>query len=497
MIEKLLRNYHIKNTIAIGFVLLVLFSSIINSYNTYQENKQILYSNIDKNLKSTALNSKLFLNDSFHDRAINKDSITIDEDNKNISILSDFIHNLDVEYLYTMVKRGNKIYFTSSSAIADEINTNSMTRYFDYYEDATGVLLNILEKGEITYEESTDKWGTFRTVFIPLKTAKGTPYIVGADIKIDFIEQKLNQYIKNIITTQIIIIIILIILGYFFLQISRRELNEIQALKDDLDREIIEKTKELEELNNTLEDKIVMEIDKNRKKDKQILHQSKMAQMGEMIGSIAHQWRQPLNEISTGIQNLKYDYKEGLLVDEKYIKAFIDKNKKTIAFMSRTIDDFRDFFRVDKEKKEFNVSDAIQSIINMQSAQLANYNIKLKFSPKEFNYVGFESEFQQVILNIINNAKDALVENKIINPLITIEIEDNTITIADNAGGIPSSVLDRIFEPYFTTKEQGKGTGMGLYMSKMIIEDNMGGKIVVTNKHGGAMFIIKLGKKNV
>ncbi len=165
--------------------------------------------------------------------------------------------------------------------------------------------------------------------------------------------------------------------------------------------------------------------------------------------------------------------------------------------MSHTIDDFRDFFRVDKEKKEFDVLNATQGVINMQSAQLENYNIKLEFNAKKFNYIGFESEYQQVILNIINNAKDALVENKITNPLITIEIEDNTITISDNAGGIPSAILDRIFEPYFTTKEQGKGTGMGLYMSKMIIEDNMDGNIEVSNEKDGAVFSIKFGEKNV
>jgi len=496
MIEQLLRNYYIKNTIAVGFVLLVLFSSLINSYNNYHYSEYILYGNIDKNLKSTVLNSKLFLNDNFHDRAINQNSIAIDEDKRNIEILSKFVSNLDIEYLYTMVKKEGKIYFTSSSAIPEEINTNNMTHYFDHYESATKKLLKVLDKKEIVYEESTDKWGTFRTIFLPCMTAKGTPYIIGADIKIDFINQKLHKYIQDIVTTQIIIILILIILGFFFIKISRRELNEIQVIKESLDREITIKTKELENLNYTLEERIEKEIDKNRKKDKQLIHQTKMAQMGEMIGAIAHQWRQPLNVISTGIQNLKYDYKEGLLNDEKYIKEFIDKNKKTIAFMSHTIDDFRDFFRVDKIKKVFNVSDATQGVINMQSAQLQNYNIKLNFTPDKFEYIGFESEYQQVILNIINNAKDALVEKKIDNPVITIKIEASTIFISDNAGGIPSDILDRIFEPYFTTKEQGKGTGMGLYMSKMIIEDNMGGVLGITNEKDGAMFTIKFGVKD-
>ena len=134
---------------------------------------------------------------------------------------------------------------------------------------------------------------------------------------------------------------------------------------------------ELKVLNHSLEYKVKEEVEKSTKQFKLLQQQSKLAQMGEMIGSIAHQWRQPLNEISTGIQNLKYDYKEGLLEDEAYVKIFIDKNKKTIKFMSQTIDDFRNFFRVDKDKKEFDIKEATSSIITMQSAQLKNIVLKL------------------------------------------------------------------------------------------------------------------------
>jgi len=211
--------------------------------------------------------------------------------------------------------------------------------------------------------------------------------------------------------------------------------------------------------------------------------------MGEMIGAIAHQWRQPLNELGLSIQNLKYDYRFGK-VDEKFIDEFIDYNKRTIMFMSRTIDDFRNFFRVDKEKKNFNVKEVTNSVISMLSSQLKNNNITVTLTGYDFIYNGFASEYSQVILNIINNAKDILIEKNIANPKIEIVLENNIITIKDNAGGIPNDILDRIFEPYFTTKEQGQGTGMGLYMSKMIIEDNMGGSLTVTNDTDGASFCI-------
>ena len=150
------------------------------------------------------------------------------------------------------------------------------------------------------------------------------------------------------------------------------------------------------------------------------------------------------------------------------------------------------FFRVDKEKKEFNVKETTKSVLTMLSAQLKNHNIEAEINGDEFAYKGLQSEYKQVILNIINNAKDALIENRTKNPKIEININDKKVTIKDNAGGIPKDIINRVFEPYFTTKEQGKGTGVGLYMSKMIIEENMGGKLSVENADGGAMFVIEL-----
>ena len=248
------------------------------------------------------------------------------------------------------------------------------------------------------------------------------------------------------------------------------------------------------DLIGNLENKIKLEVERNRQQEIAMVQQNRLAQMGEMIGAIAHQWRQPLNVISTSIQNLKYDYKDGYLNDEKFVKEFIDKQKETIRFMSNTIDDFRNFFRVDKDKQEFKVKKATQSVLDMLSAQLEEYAIGISIQGDEFEYYGLVSEYQQVALNIITNAKDALLENNTENPNIEIIIEDGEVTIQDNAGGIPKDILDRVFEPYFTTKEQGKGTGMGLYMSKMIIVDNMSGELRVVNGKNGAIFTIDFSK---
>jgi signal transduction histidine kinase len=211
-----------------------------------------------------------------------------------------------------------------------------------------------------------------------------------------------------------------------------------------------------------------------------------------MIGAIAHQWSQPLNVLAINIQNL-YDDAEDGKIDEKYAVKFIENNMNVIDFMSKTIDDFRNFFKIDKTKSDFSVRKSVEDMLKIQSAQLKNHFIDVSIKGDDFVVNGYESEFKQVILNIINNAKDAILENKLENGKIEIEIDDKNrkISIKDNASGIPEDVIDRIFEPYFTTKEQGKGTGIGLYMSKMIVEKNMGGKIWVTNEDNGAKFTIE------
>jgi len=231
--------------------------------------------------------------------------------------------------------------------------------------------------------------------------------------------------------------------------------------------------------------------EENMKQFDILQQQSKLASMGEMIGAIAHQWRQPLNALNMNIQNLDDDYEDGL-IDKEFINGFIETNKKTILFMSETIDDFRNFYRIDKIKEKFSIKNEITSVLSLQSALLNSHNIKVSITGDDFQIESYKSEFQQVVLNIINNAKDALASNRIENGEIKISLKNNKIFIEDNAGGIPPAIINRIFEPYFTTKDQGKGTGLGLYMSKMIIEDNMKGNLSITNGELGAQIVIAL-----
>ena len=265
------------------------------------------------------------------------------------------------------------------------------------------------------------------------------------------------------------------------------DITERSAIEDGLARA----KEELQNLNEHLQEEVEKKTQENFKQFQVLQHQNKLASMGEMIGAIAHQWRQPLNELSIRLQKIHYKYEKDE-INESYIEEFISKNLTTIAFMSKTIDDFRNFFRIDKEKKLFDIKSAIQEAINLQSAQLKNHNINLILEGNSFSFLGYKTEFQHAIINIISNAKDALIKREIESAEIDIKIIENKILIHDNAKGIDESIIDRVFEPYFTTKAQGEGTGIGLYMSKMIIEDNMKGKISVKNENGGALFSIEL-----
>lgn len=252
---------------------------------------------------------------------------------------------------------------------------------------------------------------------------------------------------------------------------------------------------ELKEYETNLEQLVETKTQENLRQFKTLQQQAKLASMGEMLGAIAHQWRQPLNALSMNIQFLEDDYKDEI-IDEEFIQKFTQENMQFINFMSKTIDDFRNFFRVDKIKSDYDIKECIEETINILKPQLVVHNIKLSVNTEDAIVNGFKNELQQVILNITNNAKDILLEYETIEPSIEItsinKDDEIIISIEDNGGGIPQDIIQRVFEPYFTTKEQGKGTGLGLYMSKLIIEDNMQGKLNVTNTKNGANFEIIL-----
>jgi PAS domain S-box-containing protein len=233
-------------------------------------------------------------------------------------------------------------------------------------------------------------------------------------------------------------------------------------------------------------------VEQLRQKERMLLQQNRLAAMGEMINNIAHQWRQPLNVLGLMLQQMRLFYEMDSFSAE-YLDTSVTKSMGLINHMSQTIDDFRGFFKPDKEKVEFAVHEVVARTISLieDGFKYQQIGIDLNASAQPVIF-GFPNEYSQVLLNILMNARDALLERRPGAPLVTVTIsregEKAVVIIADNAGGIPEEILEKVFEPYFTTKGPDKGTGVGLFMSKIIIENNMGGKLTVSNSKEGAEF---------
>jgi PAS domain S-box-containing protein len=259
---------------------------------------------------------------------------------------------------------------------------------------------------------------------------------------------------------------------------------------------------ELENFKQLLELKITHEIIKAKEQEQIMIQQGKMAAMGEMLGAIAHQWRQPLNALGITIQDVEqaWVFKE---IDDKYIAEFKSSSMRLIQHMSKTIDDFRNFFKPTTVKEQFLAHESLNEAMEIFSAQFKINSIEVEniFAKNGCDAISCnKNQLKQVVLNIISNAKDATIESieskHIENGKLVMmtACKDKVVCISiwNNGKAISSDVLDRVFEPYFTTKEQGKGTGIGLYMSKIIVEQNLNGKIAINNKDNGVEVMIEI-----
>ena len=297
--------------------------------------------------------------------------------------------------------------------------------------------------------------------------------------------------------------------------ITRRKEVEEELLKarDELEMRVKKRTEELaESLEKQRQDLIEREktevllhqetlarlhvVEALREKERMLIQQSRQAAMGEMIGNIAHQWRQPLNALGLFTQRIGFFYGTPNF-NKEMLDTSIAKSMEIIQHMSKTIDDFKDYFKPDKEKADFRVGDAVNNTMSLLEGSFQHPRIRITIEAKDNPVInGFQNEFAQVLLNILINARDAILEREIVDAEVTITISSEEgcaiVTIADNAGGIPDAIVDKVFDPYFTTKGPQKGTGVGLFMSKAIIEKNMGGKLTVRNTDTGAEFRIEV-----
>jgi len=286
--------------------------------------------------------------------------------------------------------------------------------------------------------------------------------------------------------------------------------NVVEDLKlGNLDRRLVARANSdqlnllkavMNEMLDNLEFRIQQEINERTRQEQLLIQQSKLAAMGNMIGNIAHQWRQPLGEINALLMiiQVRRHFED---FTEEFLNAKIEECNRITEYMSNTISDFQNFFKPSKAKEIFDVTHACERASSILQASLKYHAIEFRLEKSEGAQVlGYPNEFAQAILNVLSNAKDVLIERQIEAPYIAMSVKNGKrytlIKIEDNGGGIAAEHIERIFEPYFTTKHAKQGTGIGLYMTKMIIENNMNGIINVSNTNYGALFTIKLKRES-
>ena len=321
-----------------------------------------------------------------------------------------------------------------------------------------------------------------------------------------------NQTFQKILLLIIILTLIATFLGYIILQIifikPITSINE--QLQDNLSSDKLHYThlecedkgeigtlvQNLNARTSALEKaqkREAEEIEKNVSNEKLLIQQSKMAAMGEMMDAVAHQWKQPLNALSMYSELIKSDYEDGS-VDQAYVDQFRDDIQTQIDHMVNTLDEFRTFFRPNKENQHFQLGDVVNSVLFLTKDDLLKHRITVNIEQNDpITIEGSENEFKHLVLNIINNAKDAFNDNDIEKRVITIRIiqeeQSNRLEIEDNAGGIPKNIINDIFKANVTSKEEGKGTGIGLYMSTQIASKHHA-TLTVKNQNEGACFTI-------
>lgn len=282
---------------------------------------------------------------------------------------------------------------------------------------------------------------------------------------------------------------------------NEKRLDKILRQSDNQQASILKLNAELEDYKNNLEIKVVEETSKRVEQEKLLMQSSKMAEMGSMLGAIIHQWKQPITIINMLTDIISQDIKTNNL-DLTTLEKDVGTIKHRVLLLSSTIDDFKNFFKPDKEIKEFVVKDLIQNVLRVIEHQILKYSTTIQIDENStVTLFGFENELKHVILNIINNALEACNEKSAktgLQPNIKIDIRENEkdsiIEIADNGGGIPPHIMEKLFTPYTTSKGED-GTGIGLTLAKTIIEDHHKGELKAHNNEFGAVFTITIPKK--
>lgn len=451
--------------------------NLLTYFGTKPENK-LLYMNVSKDSYAGFW---------FNENSFNYHSVTVAKDDK-LNKIGFIVFTIDPKYFLSEIRKLMNIY-----------------TYIVYEKDEQKMLFML--KNDVMISDIIKSQKIINSQEIKTTDGFFLPYIINGlgidkynNFKIIFLQDIMHW--KNIIKKAILqSLIVLVVLALVTTMVINYGFDIILKELDESNKKLKLSQNELEELNQNLQKEIEKEIKLKLKKQEEanekeriLAHQSKLASMGEMIGNIAHQWRQPLTELSTILINMELYFERDKLTKERFKNKTEEANTQ-ILFMSKTIDDFRDFFASKKKKEKFEISNIINRVENLMAASLKNHNIELVVEIKnDFEIYGFPNEIAQAFLNIVSNAKDILLEKSTVGAKISIKTfsrnSKNIISISDNAGGIQVFPIEKIFEPYFSTKHAKSGTGIGLYMTKTIIEKNNNGKIEIQNGKEGAIFTI-------
>ncbi len=504
--------------------------SLNNQYKSFSKNLKLNYSNLTIHFQSEEIYTYIKSKQSNKlNHQLNLVLATLQKQDmhlKKINILTNEKHLLQVNTV-SIVEKDNNLYFRliypllendpQFAAVEFLVDTKKLLQEIKSFNNSDGVIsftneheeiientLNTVQYNpnfqkliKICKEEKKGLFGLdskfYVTKSFDLNSQNSTQKAI---FFLDVTKEKLayKAVIKNsVITSVLLFIFAAISINFFF---------------DFLIKRIIKNEEKLKEINKNLEQTIDDEIthrltiqkkaqDEKEQNEQLLIQQSKLAMMGEMIGNIAHQWRQPLMQLSAIIMYMDAYDEKGKLTKEKFQNK-IKESDSIIDYMSKTIEDFRNYYQPEKQKESFFIKESIESALFIIDSALKNSFISTNvvFDNEDIKIISFKNEFSQALLNIISNAKDVLIQRKIKNPTIHINVKTIDkkihICIQDNAQGIQEKILDNIFDPYFTTKHKSQGTGIGLYMTKMIIENNMNGNIEVKNTEKGALFTIIL-----
>ena len=447
---------------------------------------------------------------------ININSSLIEKIKKSKSYLISEINN---NILEVFVYKEIKINDNTTGYIVAKINFNYLiNRLLSYLKNNYQIYLTYENK---VFDSDTLTFLSDVTLSLDKQLNKNSKFFIKKTILDSNISVLINTNQREQYLTSKSFIILLIILSilvfygiYFTFSLNRKNIKlnsrmqDAKKINEFLEEKVNLKTLELQKLNNQLKERVQDEINKNKNTQRMLYNQSKMALMGQMLDNIAHQWRQPLSAISSSASFVKVEKLIDTLDDKTLIKN-LDRIIDSTVFLSETIEDFRGFFKLDKTKKKFNVKDTYIKTKKLMISVRKKSDVQVVENLNDVQIKGYPNELVQVLLNIINNAYDAFISKEIeTKKFIFVDIYENesfiVIKIKDNAGGIPNNIIHKVFDAHFTTKDDLTGTGIGLFMTKEIVEKHMKGTIQVSNKkfdfekndYFGAEFILSFPKEN-